>query len=314
MKTKLPFLLITLPLLLSVACKKAEKSEATSSGDSATAKPIVYTTFYPTQYFTQRIAGDLVEAVCPVPSEEDAIFWEPDAEMIGRYQKADLIVLNGAGFAKWVAQATLPESRVVDTAKPFAAEFITYENAVVHKHGNEGAHSHEGIDGHTWVDPVNAKIQAGVLRDALVRRWPEHKGAFENGFASLAADLDQLDAGFRELAPAAAETPLLASHPAYNYIARRYGWKIHNLDLDPGEMPDDEAFAKIRDILATFPAETLLWESEPTSEIVARVQTELGLASKVFSPCELKDPETTDDFLGVMQGNLKTMREIFAEP
>ena len=41
---------------------------------------------------------------------------QPSDELLAAYQRADLIVLNGAGFAKWVAGASLPPSRVVDTA------------------------------------------------------------------------------------------------------------------------------------------------------------------------------------------------------
>ncbi len=298
---KLQYLALSL-VLLTAACNRDTIEQNPSTNTSA--KPVIYTDFYPTQYFTRRITGDLADVVCPVPPDEDAIFWKPDAETIARYQQADLIVLNGAGFAQWVAQATLPDSRVVETANPFKSEWITYENAVVHKHGNEGEHSHEGLDGHTWVDPVNAKIQAGEILAALLREWPEHKEAFEKGFASLATDLDALDAGFRALA---SDIPLLTSHPAYNYIARRYGWKIHNLDLDPETMPDDATFATIKEILVDFPAKSLLWESAPTPEIAARFQSELGLASKVFSPCELKD---TDDYLTVMQANLAAMEQI----
>ena len=51
--------------------------------------PVVYTTFYPTAYFTQRIAKDYAKVVCPVPEDEDAIFWEaykyPD--IIQKYQQ-----------------------------------------------------------------------------------------------------------------------------------------------------------------------------------------------------------------------------------
>jgi zinc transport system substrate-binding protein len=295
-----------LVLVLATACTRSPDEHKPAPGPNST-KPVIYTDFYPTQYFTQRIAGDIAEVICPVPPDEDAIFWKPDADTIARYQKADLIVLNGAGFAKWVTQTTLPDSRVIETANPFKPDWITFENAVVHKHGNEGEHSHEGLDGHTWIDPVNAKAQAEVIKDEVIRRWPEHKDAFESGFTTLAADLDQLDRGFRALDSG---VPILTSHPAYNYISRRYGWKIHNLNLDPGQMPDDETFARIKEILSTFAAGYVLWESVPTPEIATRFQDELALTSKVFSPCELKD---TDDYLTVMRSNLATMQSIFAD-
>jgi zinc transport system substrate-binding protein len=293
------------------------KQEVAEPGRAEGAKPVVYTTFYPTEYFTWRIAGDLVEAVCPVPEDEDAIFWMPEAEKVAAYQQADLIVLNGADFAKWAAKVSLPESRVVNTAKPFEDEFINFEHATVHSHGPAGEHAHEGLDGHTWVDPVNAKTQAGEIKRALVERFPEHKAAFEQGFAGLTRDLDALDAKLKEYREDYENEPLLASHPTYNYIARRYGWNIRNLDLDPEEMPSDETFEEIGQILEKHPAKYLIWEAYPTEAIAERMQKELGVKSIEFSPCELLSEQERQegvDYLKVMRRNLENIREIFQAP
>ena len=86
-------------VVLAAGCGKKASTSATRTG-----KPTVYTTSYPMKFFAERIGGDLIKVVCPVPSDEDAIFWMPDASAIQAYQKADLIILNGAGFAKFFAQ------------------------------------------------------------------------------------------------------------------------------------------------------------------------------------------------------------------
>ncbi len=292
-------------------CACGGKGGEGKAGPGGRAKPVVYTTFYPTTYFVQRIAGDLVEVVCPVPPGEDAIFWQPDDAAIGAYQEADLIVVNGAGLEKWVATASLPESRMVDTAKPFAAEFLRFEKTVNHSHGPAGEHAHEGIDGHTWLDPVQAKVQAGEIEKALARLLPAHAAAIAARARALRADLDALDAGLREASAALGGQPLLASHPAYNYVARRYGLNLRNLDLDPETMPDDATFAAIRDVLLTHPAKLILWESSPGEEIAKRFEAELGLRSVEFSPCELMDPAARakgEDYLVVMNRNLANLR------
>lgn len=300
------------------ACGPSAETAATGSESGAAAwpaaRPVVYTTFYPTAYFAGRIAGDLASVVCPVPEDEDPIFWMPPADILQAYQEADLIVLNGAGFAKWVERASLPSSRVVDTAAPFAGEFIRYENATTHSHGKAGEHSHEGIDGHTWVDPVNAKTQAGEIRSALARLLPDHSADLEANFARLAADLDALDAGFREVSASDPRRPLLASHPAYNYLVRRYGWNLANLDLDPETMPTDAQFEEIRTILADHPAKFLLWESEPLPEIAARFRDGFGIESVTVSPCELlgeAEMAAGADYLTVMRKNLESLRTVF---
>lgn len=309
---KINKMLVLVLVVLAAGCGKKTSTSATQTG-----KPTVYTTSYPMTFFAERIGGDLINVVCPVPADEDAIFWMPDASAIQAYQKADLIILNGAGFAKWVQKVSLPESRVVNTAKPFEDSFLTIEHTTEHSHGKAGKHAHEGIDGHTWVDPVNAKIQAGEIEKALVKRFPEHEAAFKTGFTSLAADIDALDSKLKTFQAAYKNQALLASHPAYNYLARRYAWNLQSLDLDPQEMPLDKTITAIKEMLKTHPAKYLIWEAYPTEAIAQRLKDELGLTSIEFSPCELLSDAEIDagtDYMTVMQSNLKNIGVVFETP
>jgi len=87
----------------------------------------VYTVNYPLQYFTQRIAGDHARVVFPAPADVDPAFWMPDRKTIGDYQRADLIVLNGAAYAGWVSKVSLPRLHQVDTSKAFKADWMLWE-------------------------------------------------------------------------------------------------------------------------------------------------------------------------------------------
>lgn len=287
-----PVLAFILSITLAACGDKPSEQSASPSGGKT-----VLTTFYPTQYFAQRIAGDFLTIDCPVPEDADPIFWQPDRASLQKYQAADLIIINGAQFEKWLATASLPESRIVDTAKSFEQDFIRYETSTTHKHGSAGEHAHEGIDGHTWLDPINAKVQAATIRQALAKRWPEHAAAFEKNFAALVADLDALDAACKEVDPA---QPMLASHPAYNYLARRYGWKVTTLDLDPETFPAKDA------IPASHPAKVILWESMPREKTITLLEKQHGLKSIVFSPAELKGEE---DYLATMQANIARLKQ-----
>ena len=320
MKCSLPFFTIPLAIasglaLILSSCDSSSTQRTTppaAGGKKASGPLTIFTTFYPTQYFAQRIGGDLVKATCPVPEDEDAIFWMPDAKAIGQYQSADLIVLNGAGFAKWVDKVNLPESRILNTARPLESNLIKFKDAVEHSHGKEGSHSHEGIDGHTWVDPQNAKVQAAEIRNAFILRLPDAQETIEANYQALAADLDALDQQFKEIA-ATGMPPLLASHPAYNYIARRYGWSIENLNLAPAATPTAETMAEVAEKLKTHPAKWLLWESDPTAEAVQLLESEFGVKSIVFSPCELlpaAEQSKGSDFLSVMKANAERLRRV----
>lgn len=296
-------LLLTITAV-TIGCSK-------SGTPTGPATPQVYTTFYPTTYFTARIAAGAVEIVCPIPPDEDPIFWMPDVATVSAYQKADLIVINGAYFEKWVEKVSLPAAKLVDTALPFESRYLRFTGAVTHSHGAGGEHSHEGVDGHTWLDPNLAKIQADQIHRALARLLPDQAGEFRGNLTALANDLDKLHEAFENLSNAMKGAPLLASHPAYNYLAKRYAWDVTNLDLDPEQMPTDEAMADIRAKLADKPTRIILWEAPPLPEIAERFEKELRLTSVVFSPCELltEDQRKAEhDYMKVMHDNIDRLR------
>jgi zinc transport system substrate-binding protein len=269
--------------------------------------PLVYTTFYPTTYFAQRIGGAWVRVVCPVPAHADPSFWMPDAAAIQAYQGVDLILVNGAEYEKWLNKVSLPPSKVVETTYPFRKDLLRYAEAITHSHGPGGMHSHEGTDGHTWLDPQNALIQAGQVHQALARLLPSHVAELQANFDALAADLRALDHAMQEVSRTMGEQRLLASHPAYNYLARRYGWKVSNLSLDPEKLPGQEALAKVRTLLKGKPVRIVLWESQPRAEVAKFFEKELGLQTVVFSPCET--PPASGDYLAIMNRNVQHLRE-----
>ena len=297
-------------LLLCASCGDGSTGSGTPSAGSSNGKPVVLTTFYPTTYFATRIAGDVVDVRCPLPADADPIFWKPSAEAVASYQAADLIVVNGAELEKWVGQVSLPASRVVETAAGFRDQWVRYEEQTTHSHGPEGEHAHVGIDGHTWLDPQLAILQSRAIADALIELRPDHTAAFEAGFASLEQDLQELHAGFEALGTLPEGEFLYASHPAYNYLQERYGWRVVNLDLDPGEMPSEQSLADLKQRLQKDRGRYLIWEGEPDPAIASALQ-ELGLLSLVISPCE-GAPDAGDlDYLAQMRENIDRLAVAF---
>ncbi|MCU0723915.1 MAG: metal ABC transporter substrate-binding protein, partial [Planctomycetes bacterium] len=185
--------------LAFLAASCSGKAGKPATGTPPGAKKTVYADNYPVAYFAERIAGGLVPVVFPAPKDGDPAFWEPSESAVQEYQKADLILQNGAGFAKWADKVSLPAERIVDTSLPFKDRWLKIVDAVTHSHGPAGKHSHEGTDFNTWTDPELASSQAGEVAKALAKLSPEHRETFEKNLAALRADLDALDAGFKAL-------------------------------------------------------------------------------------------------------------------
>ncbi|TNF96127.1 MAG: zinc ABC transporter substrate-binding protein, partial [Gammaproteobacteria bacterium] len=136
---------------------------------TAAEKMVIYTVNYPLQYFAERIGGQHVDVHFPAPKGVDPAFWKPDVKTIGQYQQADLILLNGANYAKWINQVSLPRLRTVDTSRGFGDQLIKVSAGATHSHGPSGDHSHSGTAFTTWLDPQLASLQAKAIRDALIK-------------------------------------------------------------------------------------------------------------------------------------------------
>ena len=268
----------------------------------------VYTVNYPLQYFAQRIAGEHADVIFPVPAGEDPAFWQPPVDIIAGYQQADLILLNGAGYAKWVNRVSLPRRKLVDSSASFRDDYIHVEEGVTHSHGPGGDHSHTGTAFTTWLDFKQAAGQARAIADAMSRQRPEWATDFSRNLAELEAELLELDQQIQSAVAAKPDLPLLASHPVYQYLQRRYGLKLHSVMWEPDEVPDEAAWSALEHIHREQPARWMIWEGEPNPESVQRLRN-LGVGSRVFDPAGNR-PQA-GDFLDVMRQNVKNLQRIF---
>jgi len=281
-----------------------ESKEQTQTEDRTSKE--VYTVNYPLYYFTQRMAPKNVQVVFPVPQDVDPAFWRPNTEEILSFAQADLIILNGADYAKWRSTASLPESKLINTSKAFEKELIHIESAD-HTHGPGGEHSHAGTAFTTWLDMQQAIKQAEAIKNALILMEPEEKEHIEQSYLQLKQELGGLDKGFKN-AFSDLQRPIVASHPVYQYFARAYGLNLKSLLWEPEMKIDAKAQADIKTLLVVHPAKVLIWEGKPTTENSDYIRN-LGLKNIVIKPC-MNLPEH-GDFITQMQENLKRFKKAY---
>lgn len=269
---------------------------------------VIYTVNYPLQYFAERIAGDRARVNFPAPPDVDPAFWQPGAELIREYQQADLILLNGADYAKWTGRVSLPRTRTVDTSKAFRDTLISSGDGVSHSHGAGAAHRHDGVAFTTWLDFSQAVQQAQAIADGLIRRQPQHESFFRQNLELLEADLLQLDQRAQSIAAANPAMPLFASHPVYQYLARRYQLNIRSVLWEPEIVPDAKQWQVLQQMTDDHPANWMIWEGAPNPDSVNRLKGK-GIRSLVYRP--LGNRPGSGDFLSVMQGNLDNLEKAF---
>ena len=296
-------------VVLAAACG-VPSEEPASSRPADDSRLYVYTVNYPLQYFAERIGGEHVKAVYPGPSDTDPALWSPSVEVIGEYQNADLIVLNGAGYAAWIDRVALPTSRMVDTSVAFADQLIELEETITHSHGSEGEHSHSGWAKLTWIDPQLAQLQARALAEALTEARPEQAAAFQAGLDGLVADLRELDNELESAAAGLIDVNLVFSHPVYQYLIRRAGLKGATVHWDPDQDIGHFRWSELDQGLEELegpPPIGMIWEAQPLQSTVDRLR-ERGLRSVVFDARAAGAPG--GDYLGAMRESIAALASL----
>ena len=261
----------------------------------------VFAVNYPLAYFAERIGGNFINVYYPIPADIDPAFWKPTIDEIVKTQQMDLILLNGAGYAKWTNKVTLPYSKQVNTSKSFKKDYIHIKEKVAHQHGPGGEHSHAGTAFTTWLDFSQADEQARALMQALSKKRPDEKSLFEKNYQQLSQELKQLDNSLKQIVTS--DKPVAASHPVYQYLARRYGVNLQSVMWEPETYPSEN-----EKLVESHPAGWMIWEAEPNPKTRQRLKA-MNIQVVVFSP-GMNRPES-GDFLSVMQQNIKAASALY---
>ena len=300
---------------LMLFCRKAVLSTTAglllltlSAGGAAAEALRVYVVNYPLQYFAQRIGGQLVDVEFPAPADVDPAYWTPDVATISAYQQADLVLLNGAGYARWVKKASLPRSRLVNTSRGLSDRYIATEDAVTHSHGPKGEHAHESLAFTTWLDFSIAARQAEAVANAFIRKAPQHRKTFAQNLAALQSELAALEKDMREIVGRDPARALVVSHPVYDYLARAYGMNIRSVHWEPDQPPAGDQWSDLLELLKNHPARWMIWEAEPIQGSVERLES-IQLRSLVFDPCGNR-PDN-GDFMSVMRQNIANLEKAY---
>lgn len=281
----------------------------TASAALAQDRPRIVVVNYPLQYLTERLVGDAADVVFPMPAGVDPSFWRPGISDISAIQSADLILLNGAGFASWVDRVSLPRSRLVNTSSAIKDRFIHTES-ITHSHGDGGEHSHDGVASYTWLDPTLAIGQAETIALALAGREFVPVQEVEDRLAALRTELEALDTEAKAALSAAQDIAIIATHPRYQYFARRYGLSVTSLEWDAGAMPTGEERAELEARVKETGARIMIWEAAPP-DAAGEAAAALGLASVTFNPMAHQDGDR--DFQEAFSSVIKALAEAAAQ-
>ena len=300
----------TLSLSLLTGC--GTQPADTAAGDG---RLRVLTSFYPMYDFACKIGGDCIDVTNMVPSGTEPHDWEPSTNDLKNLEKADVFIYNGADMEPWADDLLVSRSdtlRVVEASEN--VELRTTDGEHEHAQEHEDAHHHHGaFDPHVWLDPENAKIEMEAIRDALCAADPENSTVVQSNDEKYAAELDALDAEFREkLAPLPNRT-IVVAHEAFGYLCDAYGLTQVGIEgLSPDSEPDPGRMAEVIDFVREHSISTIFFEELVSPKVAEAIASETGAQAKMLSPLEgLSDEQAAAgaDYFSVMHDNLAALME-----
>lgn len=275
----------------------------------------VLTSFYPMYDFACKIGGDCIDVTNMVPSGTEPHDWEPSTNDLKNLEKADVFIYNGADMEPWADDLLVSRSdtlRVVEASEN--VELRTTDGEHEHAHEHEDADHHHGdFDPHVWLDPENAKIEMEAIRDALCAADPENSTVFQSNYEKYAAELDALDAEFREKLAPLPNCTIVVAHEAFGYLCDAYGLTQVGIEgLSPDSEPDPGRMAEVIDFVREHSISTIFFEELVSPKVAEAIASETGAQAKMLSPLEgLSDEQAAAgaDYFSVMHDNLAALME-----
>ena len=205
----------------------------------------VFVSILPQKFFAEQIAKDIAKVSVLVGTEQSPHSYEPLPKQMAEISRADVFFTVGVPFEKQFVKrisSLCPNLKIVATDEGITKRPM--EEADEHEHH---FHEHKGnLDPHIWLDPVLAIQQAEIMAKTFKELRPEKSEEIDKNFNSFKAQTEQITKEISEkLSPLKGET-MLVFHPAFGYIAERFGLVQRSVEVDGKEPAPRQLAALIK--------------------------------------------------------------------
>lgn len=156
-----------------------------------------------------------------------------------------------------------------------------------HSHGHEHDHAPKAgaIDGHVWLDPLNAQAMVDAIAAALTKADAPNAARYATNAAAAKVELQKLDEDLARALKPVAERPLIVLHDAYQYLETRYGLSVAgSIQLSPEVPPSGKRLSEVRAKLKTLKAACVFREPNVDTRVVDTVTEGTSAKFSTFDP------------------------------
>ena len=256
----------------------------------------VAASFYIPAEFARQIGGERVEVISIAPFGVEPHEYEPTPGEIAEIYSAKLFIYQGDGFDAW-AERLSGDLRGHGAATVSIMDSLGMKNA----------------DPHIWLDPVLARKEAEIIRDALIKAYPFTADLYRENSARYIDAIWLLDDEYRKGLAYCAKKDFIVSHSAFEHLAKRYGLFPHSIvGASSEEEPSPGRIAGIIKLARAKGIKHIFTEPLVSSRAVETIARETGMETLTLNPIEgliEKDAAKGKNYISLMRENLQNLRQ-----
>ena len=293
--------IIAIAIIIPLSSFVVYATDSKIQNENTNSKLQVMTSFYPLYEFAEKVGHDKADVTLLVPIGVEPHDWEPTIQDVQRMQNADLIVINGLGFERWIDH--LDEinfhGNIVDTS----TGIVQNNNLILDE---IDGFNHSG-DPHIWLNPVLAKIQIQNIADAFSNHDPVNKKYYQQNAQNYKNELDSLDKKIRnELSDCRHD--FIAFHDAFSYFSYEYGLNQHTIipSNNPHVEPTARTLEEIINAAREYNLKIIFTEETADPRMAEIISNEINGKVLVLSTLEVASEGT---YISKMTQNLENLQE-----
>jgi len=197
----------------------------------------------------KNIGKDKVDVDYLCRGNQDPHFLEVMPSYMLKLRKADMVFKIGLDLEKWLPQL-IDGSRNTNIKIIDLSENIEKMEVPTTKMDASHGDVHPYGNPHYYLDPLDVKIMAKEVYEALATEDPENSGYYKSNFDEFNKNLDTKIAVWAKKMLKVKNTPIVFFHSSWIYFAHQYGIKIAGyVEPKPGIPPTPSHNAEIINLI-----------------------------------------------------------------
>ena len=298
MKTNIRWVFIISGLLLILFLGYIFKDKIFSRQNlqSSSNKIMITTSFYPLFNLVREIGGQNVEVTNITPAGAEPHDYEPTPQDITKISRSKILFLAGKGLESWGDKIT----QSLKNRKVIIIKMSDYIETVKN-------------DPHFWLDPILYKKMTLVVRDNLIKVDKAHAAYYRENANRYLQELTKLDLDYKNGLKFCQLKEIVVSHNAFNYLARRYGFKsLYISGISPDEEPSAKRIAEIATLAKEKNIKYIFFETLVSSKIAKTIADEIKAQTLVLNPLEgltSEEIKMGKSYVNIMEENLINLKK-----